>query len=296
VSRLVRVALLHLRQEPLLALVAVLAAAHALFFVGAAAWVGSQASAARAAMADGLVLTASLDPALDEPAIDALLQRLAAPDEVEVVRVRTPRQEREHLGALLGPGLLEGLDDLALPIGVTVDLALRPETLDEAALARLDATVRDLAGIDGVVALPWSPSHVRTLFAFADLVRALGWALGALALVVATAVLAQAIRRRLVATRRERELELAFGATARWLDLPAYVVSGLLGALGATLALVLAGLVQGRLVAVTTLLPGLSDPAPIVGATYLVWCVAGGLGMGLFAAWLALRSAATREA
>ncbi|MCC6619902.1 MAG: hypothetical protein IT385_01525 [Deltaproteobacteria bacterium] len=293
-SRLVAEALRLLRAQPVLSLVAVLAVAHALFFVGAAAWVGSQVGAARAAMADGLVVTASLDPALDEPAIEAALARLAEPAEVEVVRVRTPREERERLGELLGTGLLEGLDDLALPLGVTVDLTLSPASLDEAALERLEATVRGLAGVTGVVSLPWSPTHIRTLFAFGSLVGWLAWALGALALVVATTIVAQATRRRLAETRAQRELELAFGATARWLDLPAYAIAGVVGALGAAGALLLATLVQGRLVAVTSLLPGLAAPAPIAGAPYLVWCVAGGLGIGLFGAWLALTSAARR--
>jgi len=288
-------ALGQLVSEPVSALVSVLALAHALFFVGAAAWLSTQTANAEAALADGLVVTASLDPALDEAQVGAIVKQLAEARDVERVRVRTPREERERLSEVLGPGLLDGLDDLALPMGVTVDLVLAPGALDEGTLTRLDQTLGPLAQIDGVIALPWSPTHARTLFALGGLVRWLALALGLGALIVSATVVAQRVRRRLDRERAQRELELAFGATRAFVELPSYLAAGLLGLLGAALALALALMVQGPLLAVTTLVPGLAGAAPVFGGLYLVWCVGAGLGVGLLAAWISL-GAARREA
>jgi len=288
-------ALRHLRAQPVTALVAVLAIAHAVFFVGTSIWVDGQAGSARATLSEGLFITASLDPALDEAQIKAVLDKLAAPSEVAIVKVRTPREERERLEQTLGPGLLAGIDDLAIPMAVTVDLKLDPDNLDEASLERLHTVVKNLSEVQGVTALPWDPSHIHTLFALAALVRWLGLVLGAIGLIVAVSVVTQLVRRRLEQGRRYATLARQFGATAAWIETPHYVTAALLGVAGAALGVVAAALVQGRLVAVTRLVPGLGDAAPILGATYLVWCLAMGLVVALFGAWLSIRRAAEAE-
>lgn len=285
-------ALRHLRAQPVMALVAVLGLAHALFFVGAAAWVGVQIGATTDALADGLYLTASLDPALDEAQVKAVAEKLAKPDEVEVVRVRTPKEERERLATALGEDLLDGLDDLALPGSVTIDLRLTPGRLDAAAVERLDQLVKGLSEVRGVISLPWDPGHVHTLFSVASMVHWLGFGLAGLALVIAVALAAELVRRRLVGDREAAAIARAFGATERWIELPHYVAAGAVGALAAVAAVVGAGLVEGRLVAVARLVPGLADASPMIGPTYLGWCLVGGVGLALAGAWLSVRRAA----
>lgn len=288
-------ALRHLRAQPVSAVVAVLAIAHAVFFAGTAVWVDGQAGSARATLAEGLYVTASLDPSLDEAQVKAIAEKLAAPAEVDVARVRTPKEERERLEATLGADLLAGIDDLAIPMAVTVDLKLDPESLDEAGLEALQKTIVSLREVDGVTALPWDPGHVHTLFAFASLARWLGLVLGALGIAIALSVVTQLIRRRLEDSRRYAQLARQFGATPSWIETPHYVTAALLGLGGAALGVVMAALVQGRLVAVTKLVPGLGDAAPVVGGAYLIWCLAAGLGIALAGAWLSVRRAAEAE-
>lgn len=288
-------ALRHLRAQPISAAVAVIAIAHAVFFAGSALWLDSQAAAARTTLSEGLFLTASLDPALDEAQVKATVDKLAAPSQVDIVRVRTPKEERERLEQTLGSGLLTGLDDLAVPMAVTVDLKLDPESLDEDALADLEKVVKELSGVQGVTAMPWDPSHIRTLFALSSLVKWLGLALGGAALLVALSVVTQLVRRRLEEGRRYATLARQFGATAAWIETPHYVTAAIIGVSGAVLAIVAALLVQGRLLAVTQLVPGLQDSAPILGGAYVVWAFALGLALALLGAWLSIRRAAEVE-
>ncbi|MFO0745658.1 MAG: permease-like cell division protein FtsX [Myxococcota bacterium] len=290
-SRALEQAWRHLVAQPVLALCAVLAVAHALFFVGVASWVGLQAGAASDALADGLYVTASLDPALDAAQVKAIADKLAAPDEVAVVTIRTPAEERERLSKVLGPDLMVGLDDLAIPSPVTIDLKLDPGGLDSGSLERLDKLVKELSGVQGVIALPWNPGHIKTLFALSSMVRWVGLGLGLAALIVATALIAQMVRRRYELDRDHMALARAFGATARWVELPHYTAAGLLGALGAVAALLGAGLVQDKLLAVAHLVPGLGQSAPMLGAPFFAWCLAGGIGMALIGAFLSIRRA-----
>ena len=127
-----------LRRRPVVGLLASLALALALVLGALALWARGEAARVAAGFDDVLVVTATLDPALDQTATQALLDKIAAVPDVKTVRYVTPTEERARLAERVGANLLQGLDDDALPAPPTLDITLDRGALSDAGRAALD--------------------------------------------------------------------------------------------------------------------------------------------------------------
>jgi cell division transport system permease protein len=225
-----------LRRRPVVGLLAALALALALVLGALALWARGEAARVAAGFGDVLVVTATLDPALDEPATQALLDKIAALPEVKTVRYVTPAQERARLAERVGADLLEGLDDDALPAPPTLDITLARGALSDAGLAAVGTTLTALRELSGVQSIPWRPDALRLALRFGDFAWLAGLVLALVALAVAAGAVHHLARAALADSHEERALLSAFGATARQLDLPAYAAALALGLLGVAFA------------------------------------------------------------
>lgn len=279
-----------LRRRPVVGLIASLALALALVLGALALWARGEAARVAAGFGDVLVVTATLDPALDQPATQALLERIAAVPDVKTVRYVTPTEERARLAERVGADLLQGLDDDALPAPPTLDITLARGALSDAGLTALGTTLTALREIRGVQSIPWRPDALRLALRFGDFAWLGGLVLALVALVVAAGAVHHLARSALADSREERALMSAFGATNRQLDLPAYAAALALGALGVALAVALARWIEGFAAPFANLWPGPPDATSgtLVGPMFLVAAILVAAAVTLGSTWLAV--------
>lgn len=282
-------ALALVRERPFASLIGAVALALGLVLAGFSLWVLRVTTAAEGAIAEQVVVRARLDPKLDEPATEAVLQALTRLDGVREVAYVGPGAQRDELVAILGEELLAGLDDAVFPRGGLARITLeRGAVVDQASLDALSARVAAIEQVSGVERAPFESRHLAFIFDAGLAARTAGFLLAVLALVAGALGVYQRVTLAHVARARELELYRAFGATERWL-MARYVWLGLiLGAAAAALAIAIGLFIDLPLADLASLLPG-TERTPVVSAPYLAGVVIGGLGLALLACLHALR-------
>jgi cell division transport system permease protein len=286
-GRLCRRAFVNLWRAPLPSLMAVLTIALALFLgstfaagiLGARALLRSWGAEAS--------LTLYLDPALGDLQARALGERVRTENPGVEVKYVDKAEALSRLRADLGDAgaALDGLSQNPLP----PTLELRPPAAQTSAAEIRALSVR-LSGLPGVSDVDYGREWLDKLEALGRALRAAG--AGALAVVLAAAVLvvANTIRLAVYARRDEIEIMKLVGATDGYVRVPFLLEGALQGLFGALLAV--AGLLAlqrwllPKAVAAFAFASGLGTPRLHLGQIALV--VGFGAAVGLFGSYLAV--------
>lgn len=284
-----RDALRDLARSPLVGFSAALALAVSLSVLALHVFVIANTNDALDTIARDLSATVYLAEDATRDGVDAMIKETAASPLVRDVTFRTAEEEKARIVELLSADLLTGVDDAAIPTQPVVHVRLRPEQLDEAAFAQMGALTERLAKTPGVASVGFEADHVRVIFAIGDLVRLAGTILGLGALIVGLFFVALLVRVGL--DRRVEEIAMlrAVGATEAHIYAPMYVTGALVGVTGGVMAVVISGLIDGRLAALAATAPNVSLNFDLVGPGLVSWCVVGGLGLALAGTWFSVR-------
>ena len=166
------------------------------------------------------------------------LRALSGVDRVEVV---PPAETARRLTQALGgdTALLDGVDAASLPASIEVTFA--PGVRDVIALSPTVRALRSTPGIDDVVLTDATGDHVASALAA---VRAIAWAIAALACGLAVLVVLAALRDRLERDRHELATLRLLGASPSFTIAPSAFAGAAQGALAALAAL---GVLEGAL-------------------------------------------------
>jgi len=277
----VRDALAMVFARPVATVLTALALAAGLVLGALAMWLSGRVDATVSALDADLILRASLDPALDEAQTKDVLTRVAAIPGVKAVEWVGPKAQRAELASVLGDALLEGLDDQVFPMGGLAKITLERGPLgSESELDALVAKVKGIGEVQGVLEVPFDVRHLRFVFAAGEAGRLVGMLIAAMALLVGVLAVYLLVSAAVLGRKAELDLYLALGATPRWLFARHIIYAVLIGAMAAAAAIGVGIYVEGPLGRLATLLPGAGGAGPL-GAPYLAWSVAGGVGLAL---------------
>jgi cell division transport system permease protein len=286
-GRLCRRAFVNLWRAPLPSLMAVLTIALALFLGSTFAAGVLGARALLRSWGAEASLTLYLDPALGDLQARALGERVRTENPGVEVKYVDKAEALSRLRADLGDAgaALDGLSQNPLP----PTLELRPPAAQTSAAEIRALSVR-LSGLPGVSDVDYGREWLDKLEALGRALRAAG--AGALAVVLAAAVLvvANTIRLAVYARRDEIEIMKLVGATDGYVRVPFLLEGALQGLFGALLAV--AGLLAlqrwllPKAVAAFAFASGLGTPRMHLGEIALV--VGFGAVVGLFGSYLAV--------
>lgn len=234
-------------------------------------------------------VSAYLRPGITDEARVAVQAALEARPEVAAVQFVSREDARAWLTERmpeLTPALGE-LGDDALP--ASFEIALRP---DHTGTAQVTAFVAAIQADGPYEDVDYGQEWVAKLTTFLSLLGVLGVALGGIIGVAALFLVANTIHLAVYARRDELEIMRLVGATDGYILGPFLVEGAIQGLLGAGVALgalwaVHAGLLL-RLQSMLSLAFG-DESLPFLPATWLAGMVFGGLGLGVGAAWAAVR-------
>ncbi len=200
-------------------------------------------------------ISAYLEEGLEESAVAALREKVAAAPGVDRVEWITKEQalERFRASEVGRAALVEGLD--ANPLPASLELILRPEDRNEAGLERLADSLTGLRGISDLgYGADWVAGYGRAV----GLVRGVGLAIGGVLVLATLLIVTNTIRLALYTRRDEVEILRLVGASRTFVAVP-YLLEGLVqGFLGGLMGvLLLAAFFH-------TVLPGVSGSLELV--------------------------------
>ena len=236
----------------------------------------------------GARISAYLDPSLDADAANAVADRIAARDDVHVVKRISAHQALAEFRDLSGfDKALDALDRNPLPAVVVVEPAGLGERTP-ADLRRLGESLQQIDGVDRAqVDLQW----VQRLYALLDLVERVISLLGVLLAAGVLLIVGNTIRLDILNRREEIEVTKLIGASDAFIRRP-FLYGGLwYGLLGAVTAWVLLGTSRALLAGPAARLAaayGSQFRLQGLGGAQVMLLLVVGAGLGLIGSWLAV--------
>jgi cell division transport system permease protein len=249
----------------------------------------TNAQRASAGWDSGARISVYLEPGLDATGIDAAAERIAAHEGMRISERLAPEQALAEFRRLAGfDQALGALEDNPLPAVVVVEPAHSVGTRSAPALASLADQLKGIAGVDRVqVDLEW----VERLYALLELVGRGVTLFTALLAAGVLLIVGNTIRLDILNRRQEIEVSKLIGASDAFIRRP-FLYSGLwfggLGGVGAWLLLALAGELLARPTARLASAYGSAFRLQGLGSDAALTLIAGGAGLGLLGAWLAV--------
>jgi len=290
----VRTSLRGIAATPGTALVATGTIAVALVLVGAFALVVINMQELVLRFGDAVQVTAFLEPGLDPPTREALVDRARGIEGVAEARLVTEQEALERFEEGVGQGfaLLEGLGENPLP--ASLELTLAADARTAADLSRVSAALATLPGVEETGAgVDWVEGYVRAL----ALVRGLALGLGVILALATTLIVSNTIRLAVLSRRDELEILSLVGASRAFVNTPFLIEGALQGVTGGVFAwlllyalfwLVLPGFEFGLELVLGGASPRFFDAAEST------WLWVGGAGLGLLGSAIAVWSESRR--
>lgn len=270
----------NMRAAPVLTVVAVLTIAVSLLLVGLFGIVLTSASTLLDGISHDLRITAYLDPGANAAAIDTLQAKIAEREEVASVRYLTAEEDRALSAELLGPELLEGLDEAAIPGQHAIAIQLEPRRRDKADFERVRLWLDELAAVEVVEDLWFGADKIRILFALVDLLRVAGLIISVIVLAAAIFFTFSTIKLAVYARREEIEILRLVGATPRFIQAPFYIEGAAAGLMGSAVAIAIIGYLHSELVAFAEEEHLLNLDLDLMPAGMMLWLLCGGITLG----------------
>lgn len=171
-----------------------------------------------------------------DPTRDALKQSLAELPEVESVAVRDREVAFAEFKAALGNDdvLVDGIDASLLPSAI--ELTLRPEHRNPAALSSLAERVATLQGASAIEEVAYGQDLLEKLSKLRDGLRDLSLIIATLVILAVIFIVSNTVRLAMFARREEIEIMHLVGATEGFIRAPFYIEGAIQGAMGAAVA------------------------------------------------------------
>lgn len=276
------------RGSPWLAAVSSLTIALALTLVGLFAMVVFNASRLMHDLGQSLTLSVYLDEKAAPADAAAIEQKLKAQPGVKAVRALSREQDRERNKKLLGPELLEGLDEAAVPGQPVLEVDVEAELASRGDVDALVTWTKALSGVQTVEDVQFGAEKLRLLFAVVEIARTVGLVLSVVLLASAMFFVFSTIRLAVFSRRDEIEILSLVGATPNFIRLPFLVEGALQGLAGALIAMVLIGGLHLELRSLVRDVHLLNVSWSLLPPGMIAWLLSGGPAVGVVASALSV--------
>ncbi len=231
-----REAFKNIRHASFLTSVSVATIAVSLVLVGAFSFLLLNANRFLDQIARELRVSVYLAPEAAPSAIDELVLQLRERKGIESVRLVTRAEDRERSFQLLGPELLQGLDEESIPAQASLEITLEKRRLLKKDIEEIAAWLEELTLVDEVDETMFGADKLRVVHASIDLVRVAGLIISVILVLAAVFFTFSTVKLAIYARHEEIQILRLVGATNRFIRIPFYIEGFLQGLVGSLLA------------------------------------------------------------